>query len=448
MHDEKRPDTGNVQAPEQKTDREIAGGPCSHALGSATRRSLLRGLAGGGAALGLMAGAGPAAAQSQQQPPGRNADVARQAQSFHGLHQAGIVTPCPAAGLIATFDVLATSRPELERLFRTLTERIAFLMGGGTPQELDPKFPPVDSGVLGPVIVPDNLTVTAAVGASLFDQRFGLAAAKPVELVPMTQFRNDALDPATCHGDLLLQFCANTPEANIHALRAIVKATPDLLALHWTQDGFLPAATKTGTKETARNLLGFKDGTANPDPADGTAMDNIVWVRRGGAEPAWTAGGTYQVVRIIRNFVERWDRTPLREQETIFGRSKVSGAPLGKQNEFDLPDYAGDSDGKVTPLSAHIRLANPRTRETAGSLILRRPFNYSRGITKSGQMDMGLLFICFQSSLQAGFVAVQDRLNGEPLEEYIKPTGGGYFFVLPGVLDAGTYLGQGLIESA
>jgi deferrochelatase/peroxidase EfeB len=412
-----------------------------------SRRAVLRGLAGGGAALGALAAA-PAIAQSVKQPPGRDADTALQVQPFYGAHQAGIVTPSPAAGLVASFDVLATSQPDLERLFRTLTERIAFLMGGGTPPELDPKFPPADSGVLGPVIVPDNLTVTVAVGASLFDQRFGLEAVKPRELVAMTSFPNDALDPEYCHGDLLLQFSSNTPEANIHALRAVLKATPDLLSLRWKLDGFLPAATTAaGRKETARNLLGFKDGTANPNPADTAAMDRIVWIRPGTEEPAWTAGGTYQVVRIIRNFVERWDRTPLQEQETIIGRDKASGAALGLKDEFDVPDYSGDPKGKTMPLDAHIRLANPRTHQTANSLILRRPFNYSRGVTKSGQLDMGLLFICFQSSLDAGFISVQERLNGEPLEEYIKPTGGGYFFALPGVPDKDGYLGQGLLQS-
>ena len=39
-------------------------------------------------------------------------------------------------------------------------------------------------------------------------------------------------------------------------------------------------------------------------------------------------------------------------------------------------------------------------------------------------------------------------LNGEPFEEYIKPFGGGYFFVLPGAADPSRYLGQSLLESA
>ncbi len=54
-------------------------------------------------------------------------------------------------------------------------------------------------------------------------------------------------------------------------------------------------------------------------------------------------------------------------------------------------------------------------------------------MNKNGQLDMGLLFICYQADLEKGFITVQSRLNGEPLEEYLKPVGGGYFFTLPGV---------------
>ena len=176
-------------------------------------------------------------------------------------------------------------------------------------------------------------------------------------------------------------------------------------------------------------------------------MDRIVWVGAQSPEPPWAAGGSYQVVRIIRNFVERWDRTPLQEQQTIIGRDKMTGAPLTMAGEQDIPDYVGDPKGERIKLDAHIRLANPRTTATQANLILRRGYNYSRGVTKAGQLDMGLLFICFQANLRDGFIAVQNRLNGEPLEEYIKPVGGGFFFALPGVPAKGFYLGQSLIEA-
>ncbi|MVW71669.1 iron uptake transporter deferrochelatase/peroxidase subunit [Bordetella sp. 15P40C-2] len=372
--------------------------------------------------------------------------------SCWGEHQAGIVTPRPAAGLVASFDIIATDRKELERLMRGLSARIAFLTQGGEVPKLDPRLPPADSGILGPLVQPDALTITVSVGASLFDDRYGLASRKPRYLKQMSAHPNDALDAALCHGDLSIQFCANTPDTNIHALRDIIKQFPDLLVLLWKQEGSVPpVAKKPGVPlESARNFLGFRDGSANPDAHDQDAMRRLVWVGPDdNEEPAWTYGGTYQVVRIIRNFVERWDRTPLQEQQSIIGRNRDTGAPLdGGPTEHDVPDYSRDPEGKLTPLDAHIRLANPRTAATEQNLILRRPFNYSNGVTKSGQLEMGLLFICYQANLEKGFITVQKRLDGEPLEEYIKPIGGGFFYTLPGMRDKEDWLGRVLLADA
>lgn len=419
------------------------------------RRRILMGMGVAGAALAggalscpAMAAANPANAQVTLAP---SSDKTQDHHDFHGQHQNGIVTPRPAAGMLVAFDVLATDREGLERLLRTLNERIAFLMKGGPVAQVDPKLPPVDSGILGPVVSPDNLTITVSVGDSLFDERFALAKIKPKHLSRMQGFPNDALDPAQCHGDLSLQFCANTADTNIHALRDIVKNLPDLLLVRWKQEGTVPpqAPVKPGEPaQSARNFLGFRDGSANPDSNDNTAMNQIVWVQPDSGEPQWAVNGSYQAVRIIRNFVERWDRTPLQEQESIFGRNKASGAPMDGARETDVPDYSKDPHGKVTKLDAHIRLANPRTAQTRNSLILRRPFNYSNGVNKNGQLDMGLLFICYQRDLEQGFIAVQTRLNGEPLEEYLKPVGGGYFFTLPGVRDEQDFIGRSLLDAA
>jgi len=426
------------------SDRKSAG------VDQPSRRRLLKSFGALGGALVVGGGCPMAHAGKPQSAPGTLSPEARtETQPFYGAHQAGVLTPQQAAMMLVAFDVLADDNAALERLFRLLTRRIAFLTAGGpAPDTPNPRMPPVDSGILGKFIAPDNLTITLSLGHSLFDDRFGLAAHKPKNLQKMTRFANDSLDAALCHGDLLLQICANTQDTVIHALRDIIKHTPDLLSVRWKREGFISDhAARSHGKETPINLLGFKDGTANPDSQNSKLMDEVVWVTPDQNEPAWTIGGSYQAVRIIQFHVEFWDRTPLKEQQTIFGRDKITGAPLGMHHEHDVPDYTKDPDGEMIALDSHIRLANPRTPETQSSLMMRRGYSYSLGVTNAGQLDMGLLFVCYQHDLQKGFLTVQHRLNGEALEEYIKPVGGGYFFVLPGVRDSTHYLGQTLLQA-
>jgi deferrochelatase/peroxidase EfeB len=124
-----------------------------------------------------------AAAAPAQVTEAPSSDKTQDRHDFHGVHQTGIVTPRPAVGHAGLLRRVGQDREDLERLFRTLNERIAFLMKGGPVPQIDPKLPPPDSGILGPVVTPDNLTITVSVGDSLFDERFGLARRKPKRLI-------------------------------------------------------------------------------------------------------------------------------------------------------------------------------------------------------------------------------------------------------------------------
>jgi deferrochelatase/peroxidase EfeB len=406
------------------------------------RRAFLRNAFGAGVGGLAIGAAGGAALTEVLTGTAEAAAPADPAVAFHGTHQAGVVTPPQPHSLFVSFDVIAAGKGELADLFRTITERSRFLTAGGDPVDPGITAPPPDSGILGPTVPADRLTVTLGVGASLFDGRYGLAARKPAGLTPMQTFPNDHLDPAQCHGDLMLQVCADNRDTVLHALRDIARHTRGGMQIRWQITGFASPPRPAGTP---RNLMGFKDGTSNLEITDAGQMDRYVWLPAG-SDPGWVAGCTYQVVRIIRMLVEFWDRVSLTEQENMFGRRRDSGAPLDGNHERDIPNYAADPIGAAIPLTSHMRRANPRTAQTEGSRILRRPYNFDRGVDNVGDLDMGLVFCCFNRDLAKQFEAVQTRLLDEPLVDYIQPVGGGYFLVLPGVKDANDHLGSALLS--
>ena len=396
------------------------------------RRGFLKGLTAGAAGTAISAGLVAASAHAE-------AAAGLGGVPFHGAHQAGVFTPAQPAAAFAAFDVTATSIDQLREVFQTLTRRARQLTSGGAPEDPGTGAPPADSAVLGPVIPTDGLSITVSVGASLFDQRFGLAAKKPLRLAPMGTFPNDALDPGWCHGDLMVQICADHADTVHHALRDIAKHTRGGLQPRYRLNGFVSPPRPSGIP---RNLFGFKDGIANPVPADG---DGLIWVTPALGEPAWAVGGTYQVVRFIHMLIEFWDRVSLTEQERMFGRKRDTGAPLDGVVEADTPDYGQDPRGEIIPLDSHIRLANPRTPDTGASRILRRPYNYDRGVELNGNLDVGLIFCCYQQDIGRQFEAVQTRLAEDPLNDYVLPFGGGYFFALPGVTTADDWYARGLL---
>jgi len=408
---------------------------------SVSRRNFLKGAVAGSAGTALTGGVLIGGARADG---GTNAAPATSGSyPFHGTHQAGVLTPGPAAkqsfACFAAFDTIATSRPDLADLMRVLTERSRSLTSGGTPPDLGIGQPPSDSDVLGPSVSADGLTVTTSVGSSLFDDRYGLASQKPRKLAPMRAFPNDSPEPAWLHGDLLLQLCANHPDTIHHTIRDITKHTRGAMQLRWKIEGYNSPPRPSGA---SRNLLGFKDGTANPV---GSLASSLVWVDDP-AEPGWARGGSYQVVRLIRMLVEFWDRVSINEQEGMFGRRRDTGAPLDGSAEFDAPDYRADPHGNVIPLDAHIRLANPRTPATADQRIVRRSYNYDLGVDENGNIQAGHVFVAYQQDVRRQFETIQERLINEPLIDYVQPFGGGYFYALPGVARADDWYGRALLS--
>lgn len=415
---------------------------------SMSRRQLF-GLAGAGAA-GLAVGGGAGAGIALAAGSAGTGSGTSTTYPFYGEHQAGILTPAQDRLHFAAYDLESdVTREELIELLRAWTEAAAAMTAGdpiGSGAVGDLTRPPDDTGEALD-LPPSGLTITFGFGPSLFEHddygdRFGIADRRPAALEPLPRFAGDALDPTRTGGDLCIQACADDPQVAVHAIRDLSRIAFGIAPLKWSQLGFGRTSSTTTGQSTPRNLMGFKDGTRNPraeDPETAAA----VWVEADDDPAAdWLAGGSYLVARRIRMLIEFWDRAQLGEQETIFGRDKLEGAPLSGGTEFTDPDFdeLAANGEPVIDVNAHMRLAHPD--QNGGALLLRRGYNYVDGNDELGRLDAGLFFITFQRSPEQ-FITVQRSLATDLLNEYIKHVGSGVWAVPPGAREGG-YVGDTL----
>jgi deferrochelatase/peroxidase EfeB len=364
--------------------------------------------------------------------------------AFDGLHQSGVLTPRPAQATYLALDSIASSPVQLLEALEAISTRARQLAQGSAVGVSEIDEPPPDSGILGAYDSPDSLTVNISFGHTLFDERYGLARHRPARLTPMRAFAHDELDPARTGGDILLQIAAGQRDTVMHTVRELMRTVAGSLVVRWTIDGFATAQRGPTPHSNTRNLFAFRDGTGNPPAQDRELMNRLLWVGLDGDEPAFAEHGTYVVVRTIRQHVEFWDRVGMFEQEKMIGRDRVSGAPLGGTHEYENPDYPSDPHGLRIPLDAHMRLANPRTPETADQRVIRRSYSYNLGIDEAGDIDCGLLFTLYNQDPQRQFETIQQRLEVEPMVDYITPVGGGYFFAPRAATGPGDWIGSGL----
>ena len=405
-----------------------------------------------GAAGAAAAGAGFAAGQLTRPEPSAQPNPAAEPVAFHGRHQAGIATPAQDRLHFTAFDVTTDDREELIGLLKDWTEAAARMCDGdfagpGGPAGGVPELPPEDTGE-AQGLPASGLTMTIGFGPSLFERdgidRFGIAKQRPEALKTLPKFRRDDIDPKQSGGDLAVQACANDPQVAVHAVRNLARIGFGKVSIRWSQLGFGRTASTSTRQATPRNLMGFKDGTANLKVEQGDQLDKHLWVASEDG-PGWLAGGSYMVTRKIRMMIETWDRTSLAEQETIFGRDKSEGAPLSGGKEFDEPDFklTGSGGEPMIDATAHMRLAHPS--QHGGARMLRRGYSYVDGSDDLGHLDAGLFFIAYQRDPGKAFIPVQQALaQQDVLNEYIKHVSSGIFACPPGVADGRDYWGSAL----
>lgn len=392
--------------------------------GGVSRRSLLSGSLG--AALGLGAGAllghqfaTPTSSPDATASPSPNPNPSDPTSgavtiSAFGDHQAGIVLPATPQGhgnLVAlTFTQLPT-KTDLKALLGVIGEEIAALSAGKRLEVLPDG--------------PHALTVTVGLGPRLM-RLFGDGVPGAEELPAFNGDENLGTDNG---GDLLL--AAYSHDAGLFTPVALtLRALLPPHSLTWEQRVFRGPSQGT----VVRNPFGFHDGVIVPRGSAEEAEN--IWVSD--TEAPGFAGGTIFVLRQLHLLTTDFLTQDITAQEQVFGRKKITGAPLSGGELMDevnlkLKDAQGEF---LTPLNSHARAAHPSF--TGSKLMFRRSFSYD-----NGPADSGLAFMSFQSDLRT-FYATQHRLDEvDALMPFTRPRRSCTFFILPG-FQADTPLGATL----
>ena len=239
-----------------------------------------------------------------------------------------------------------------------------------------------------------------------------------------------------------------------------------------SDSGLLPRfSQEAAVLEGAREHFGFGDGFSQPAIAgantgprrgEGTLTKWRRWrelalgefilghVDEGGQRPLAPAGAlgqdaTFMVVRKLEQDVAGF-RTYVREEARRFGRDErwlaakivgrwQNGSPLASHPDRPGPPasenrttvnqfrYGEDPHGVACPLGAHVRRSNPRDalgwegRPTQRHRMLRRGMSYgpvlaAAAIEPDGR-ERGLMFVCFQASIERQFEFVQQQWLGD-----------------------------------
>ncbi|MER6959046.1 Dyp-type peroxidase [Streptomyces sp. NPDC000618] len=360
----------------------------------------------------------------------------------HGVRQAGVTTPQQATALLLAYDLDpelrgAAGARALKAVLAAWTHALAepdSLVAPEADEADEPDGSDESSEPAGPdgssesdesdeLDRSDGSDESNGSGAARFTATVGigprlpgrLGVPVPAALRELPPFPGERLDPARCGGDVLVQLCADSADATEAAAATLTRLAGDTLRPRWRQAGFLPPSPDGGG--TPRDLLGFKNGSANP-----TAEECERWV--------WTGDATYLVVRRVHLSVEDFARLPVHRQEEIIGRRRETGGPLdGGPEHADVDIHARTAQGGggryVTPPHSHVRAASPSL--DAGARMLRRGYSYADGPT-----DQGLLFLAFMRD-PALFTRVQRRMAArDELSRFSEARGSAVAYVLPG----------------
>ncbi|KAH6682226.1 hypothetical protein F5X68DRAFT_211335 [Plectosphaerella plurivora] len=240
---------------------------------------------------------------------------------------------------------------------------------------------------------------TVGIGSDVWDSLTGLP--RPAELRPFPVIRGAVHSTVSTPGDLLFHIRADRRDLCFEFEKQLLAQLGNAVEVADETTGF--------RYFDGRDLLGFVDGTANPDSQVETDSAAVV------SDDVNGRGGSYIVVQKYLHDMTGWASLKAEEQETIIGRTKLDNVELD-----DAPEGH----------SAHKTLATVTDEQGEEHDILRDNMPFGT----PGRGEYGTYFIGYSARLwvtermlERMFIGVPEG-NHDRLLDYSKPVTGGTFF--------------------
>ena len=153
-----------------------------------------------------------------------------------------------------------------------------------------------------------RLSRIVGIGSELWDRLCG--APRPAQLHRLPDFRGPVHVAPSTPGDLFLHIRAERMDMCFELAQRLTEALGDAATTIDEVHGF--------RSFDDRDLLGFVDGTENPEGAGAVAAVTV------GAEDPGFAGSSYVIVQKYLHDLAAWDALPVEAQEAALGRTKLS----------------------------------------------------------------------------------------------------------------------------